>query len=298
MRSTLVFLLVLGAHLAWADTIHLNTGVIVEGKVKQLPDGVISVTAGDSTTLYAKEEVQSIEENDRTGVLTEEEIQAQLAAEDAELTQKTGLTKEQRDEVLDLLYLLQRSEVAEHIKVRDKFLALQKQFDVYAFLSYMLPELSHRLAPNTLEVMYHLNAGKTLPLLRQEALDRYAGTRAMCLELLGEAGDAESVGLAVRGLADHTYEVKVAAIHALTRLGVKSATPALVSLLRSPDPRLANASKIALQTLWAEVLKDPPPKSNEEWMAVWNQQESSSNRGIELASIEPLIPAEHEFQNE
>jgi hypothetical protein len=88
--------------------------------------------------------------------------------------------------------------------------------------------------------------------------------------------------------------VQIGAIYALAKLGVREATPALIDLLPHLDLRVSNASKEALQALWADALPDPRPSTVDEWKAFWNSREKSGTP-IELAALESLTDPTEEI---
>ncbi|MBI2435618.1 MAG: HEAT repeat domain-containing protein [Candidatus Hydrogenedentes bacterium] len=297
VRIWVSLLLVLSCLVAAGDTLTLTTGVEVKGKVKQLPDGNYEVKVGDHTLIYQKVEIQTIVPNERDGSLNLEEIKAQEAAIQAELTQKTGLTTEQRRLVLDLVYKLKNPQSENYASARDRLVALQKEFNVFGFLMYMLPEFSHHLTPAVLEVLVRINPDQARKTLRSGLTNPYFGTRAKAIELLGNIHDSDSVAEVARGLADAMDEVKIQAAYALANLGARDTTPALIALLSNVDQRVANASKKALEALWAGQFPEKAPLTVEEWQKFWSTQ-SAQVGGIELASLQPLVPAAEEFQNE
>ncbi len=288
----------LGAPVALSDTVYLKNGVRFDGVVMQRPDGNYQVKAGRRTLVYRPSEVESIEKNEKTGEFDREAAVARWEERNAELTELTGLTAEQRTTVEDLMYRLQRSDPAERKAVRDKLISLQQEMDVFKFLAWRMPGVSHRLSPWVLEAMFYVEPGRALRHLREQATHTYYGTRAKSLELLGRLGDSESVQLMARGLLDHAQDVQIMAAYALANARARQATPALIETLKNPDLRVSNASREALQALWAEqVDANAPPRTVDEWQAVW-----AANAGgweaVALNGLQPLIDPEHEFQNE
>jgi hypothetical protein len=281
-----------------ADTIYLNTGVPVEGIATTRPDGMIEVQAGERKVVFRPDEVESIEKNDKTGRFDMEAAQAEWAERDRELTEATGLTAEQRAKVEALLYDLQREDRAERARARDQLKALQEKMDVYRYIAYLYPGLSHRLAPWVLEAMYALDPARAVPVIRGEIDDTYYETRAMAITLSAVLEDQSAVPAIMRGLVDHKSEVQTQAALALAHLRAREATPALVALLQGPDPGVRTNVENALKAMWSSALSDPAPHGYDAWQEFWKSQEGQVGGAVTLASLEPLIQPEDEFQDE
>jgi hypothetical protein len=284
---------------AHADTVYLKNGVAFDAVVTERPDGLYSVNAGGRILLYRPEEIDRIEPNDRTGALDKDEIKARWANQDAELTRLTGLNAEQRRKVDQFIYALQSDSAADRKTARDTLIAMHEEMDVFRYLAYRQPSLSHRLAPWVLEAMFFLDAARALEPLRENTRHREFNTRAKAIELLGRMRDIESAGLIARGLVDFKFEVRIMAAYALANLGARTATPALIQSLTHPDLRVSNAAREALQALWKSENGDTNPQTVDEWNALWAKRDTATlGEGISLATLEPLILPEEEFQNE
>lgn len=302
MRTThqcvlaLAFALIAG--LAAADTIKLDTGVVFDGVVKEMPDGNYSINAGGHVLIYQKSEVTEIEKNARTGVLNMDEVKAEWAKRDKELTDLTGLNADQRGQVDELIAQLVGATDAKIMDVRGKFAALQQQFDVFRYLAYAYRDMSQLMSPIALDILFRLDPQRAIPTLRESAKHPYFEVRKKALECLGLVRDTDSVHLIAQGLADNSLDVRIMAAYSLANAGAKEATPALTASLKHPDMRVGNASREALEALWKTELADPKPRSVEEWTAFWSAHSSGLPNGIALEGLEPLIPPEREFQDE
>lgn len=281
---------------AGADTVYLKNGVEFDGVVTPVPDNpeLFKVTAGERSLIYRAEEIDRVEKNEKTGKLSKEEILARWEEQNRLLTEETGLTAEQRSLVMGLMFELKTDNVSKRVAVREKLTGLQKEFDAYSFLSNQLPGVSILIAPNLLEALAYMDSSRALELLQGAAQNNYFGTRVMAIELLGRLGHTGSKDLIVRGLADHKQEVQISAIYVLAGMGAREVTPALISLLPSPDERVANASREALQALWANLLPDPKPGSVDEWTAFWNAQEKTGTP-VQLADLVALSNPDEEI---
>lgn len=281
---------------AGADTVYLKNGVEFDGVVTPVTDNpeLFKVTAGERSLTYRAEEIDRIEKNEKTGKLSREDILASWEARNKELTEETGLTADQRNLVLGLMFELKTDNVAKRIAIREKLIGLQKEFDAYKFLSQQFSGVSILIAPNLLEALAYMDPSRAVELLQDAAENNYFGTRAMAIDLLGRIGNSGSKGLIARGMVDHKQEVQLSAIYVLASMSAREATPAFISLLANPDQRVSNASREALQSIWANLLPDPKPSSVDEWTAFWNAQEKSGTP-IQIAELKPLSNPEDEI---
>lgn len=275
---------------ASADTLYLTSGATVDGRVTSKGDGLYEVKIGeDIVVFYRADEVERMEENNRTGIPDPAEEEARWAKLEAELEQKTGLTAEQRQEVEPLLAELTR-EGGDRIEARKRLVALQEKFDVYKYLDFMLTEATPLLSMALLDAMYAINTPKTIEVLPQYLEHAYAGLRQQAISLLARAGATGSVPAIARGLADHELEVKIEAAYALGSLNARNATPALIELLAHPDLRVSNASRDALHLLWKNEVGEKRLATVDEWKEVWAKSEDARGDSIQLAKLQPLVP--------
>ena len=281
-----------------AGTVYLNTGVRIDAVVTERPDGLYTVKAGAKTLTMRPGEIKRIEKNEKTGAFDKEAALARWAVRDAELTQLTGLTADQRRQVKALMFKLQTSSVAERTAARDTLVAMQQEMDVFPYLAWQFPQLSHRLAPWVLEAMFYVDVTRVLKYLREGAVHPYAGTRARAIELMGRFGDRDSAPLIARGLLDHDMDVRIQAAYALARIGAKKATPALIETLKHPDLRVSNSGREALTALWSGAIGDEKPRTVSEFTAIWEANKGGVGSPLQLAKLEPLIAAEEEFEDE
>ena len=281
---------------AGADTVYLKNGVEFDGVVTPVPEDpeLFRVTAGERSLVYRASEIDRVERNDKTGKRSNEEIMARWEERNRQLTEETGLTAEQRRLVRGLMFELKTDNASKRLAVRDKLVALQSEFDVYKYLAAQLPGVSTLIAPNLLEALAYMDSSRAPELLQEAAVNNYYGTRSMAIDLLGRLGQSGSKELIARGLVDHKQEVQISAVYALAAMSAREATPAFIALLPNPDMRVANASREALQALWANLLPDPKPSSVDEWTAFWNAQEKSGT-SIELAALQSLSNPEEEI---
>lgn len=279
-----------------ADTLYLTTGVTIDGKVSQKEPGLYQVQIGDRVVLYQENEIDHIEQNDRTGVLDRAAIQADWEKRNQELTELTGLTADQRRRVESVMIRLKRED--ERVAARNELMAIHQEFDIFKYLEFVYHDFGHRFDRWVLETMCYIDSRRSLELVRSAASDTYYRTRAKAIELLGLIQDVDSVTLIARGLVDHMPEVRYNAVAALAALKVKAATPAFIELLGHPDARVSNAARESLLALWAAEVGDPKPDTAEQWNTFWAAQVGNVPGAFGLNGIEPLIKPEEEFQDE
>lgn len=292
-------MLVLAALPTTADTIHLLNGATIDGEVISESADVITLRVGERTVVYRKSEIDRREENEKTGHFDRAAALARYQERDKELTEQTGLTAEQRRTVRELILGLKSEERGVRNDIHQRLVAMQQQADLYPYLELSMKEMSHILSPWVLEAMFVVAPARVLPVLPVYAAHSYNGTRKMALRLFAEAGIGSSWEFVARGLVDHYREVQIEAAKSLAALGAKGATPALLDLAALPDVYVSGASLESLQALWSGSFGESgPPQNLEEWNAFWGARVSSVPRTVRLASLEPLIEPESEYQNE
>lgn len=286
-------LLVLG-QVASADTLILNSGARIDGVVRERGDGLLEVKAGDRTVVYRPEEIASREVNDRKGGLDMAEVRARVAATQARLDEETGVTQKQRERVDELITdLASADKDSERVALRNRLVDLQQEFNVYRYLTW---RTGYGVKPGILEVMYNINPSETMPILRRATQDSWFETREMAVALLGRLGASDAADLVVRGMADHAMEVRLAAIGATANLKALAATPVLIEQLGEPDQRIANASRLALEALWASKLAEGTKhETASDWQAFWETQPEAQKEAFAKATLQPLIPEADEL---
>jgi len=279
---------------AWADTIHLNTGVSVDGIVTERPDGLYELRVGERTVIYRPSEVRSIERNERTGIMDREEAKARWDAMRKELEEKTGLNVEQRNRVDAILSELRRDGAA-RVRAREQLVDLSTEINVHQYLTTLLGESTPTLMPWLLEALVIIEPRQTLPILRDHLDHPHYGVRLKVIELLADAGDAASTPQIARGLADDKLEVRIATAYSLARLQARETTPALIESMKHADLRMSNASRDALHAMWQSELDGERKTTVDEWTAFFRSHSSKVNGPIQLAALKPLVLPEYEL---
>lgn len=276
---------------AGADTLTLTNGATVDGKVKQRSDGFYEVDAGGNVVIYRPEEVVQLEQNDRDGTLNLDEVREQVRLEQERLEKETGLNQDQRDRVDDLLNRMQSGTPAERLEARERLIRLHQEVSVLKYIKYWFNNL---ITPALLEAIYYIAPEEALEELHRGVKHANFECRAKAIELLTAMGHAESAELIARGLIDHAFDVQLAAIYGLAKLGSKSSSTALLEMMAKPDIKLSNASQQALEALWTSELQGgTAPKGVSEWKDFLSNQRF--NGGYTLSELEPLIIPEEEF---
>lgn len=272
---------------AFADTITTDVGVTFDGVVSQNADGTYTITAGDHVLIYRKEEIVNIEKNDKTGKLDLEAVNEESRKADERLTKLTGLNLAQRARV-DALLLDLLQDGPPRIKARDAILAMASECDVYKYLDFLYAEATPYTQAALIEVLFKLDAGRSVERLRASLESDHPMVRAKAIEVLGQAGDSKSGDNIARGLVDPDNSVRIAAAYALATLKLRAATPALIETLKHPDLRVSGAAKEALSQMWSDVVGDKRPSNVDEWNAVWSANQKGVGKPVILTDLSPL----------
>lgn len=282
---------------SFSDTFYLKDGITFDGKIiDKSPDGVYTIQIGDKIFKYTKDEIDSIEKNDKTGEINLDEAIKEWEQKDKLITEKTGLNKDQRAEVESFISRLQWGEDIDRFSAKNGLLELQKKMNIFPYLEYYLPSYSPTTTPHVLEVLFKINKDKTIKILREIILDSAPTVRGKAIELLAIAKDTESYNLIIRGLVDPDTDVCITTNYAISHIGLKSVTPVLIENLIHPEPRIVNSSKDALNNLWKVELNNRKIDNIEEWKTFWEQHKNEINGPIIYKKdIEPLVDKNFQY---
>lgn len=281
-----------------ADTVTMTNGVTIDGQVQETPGGGMVVIVDGRSIALRREEVAGIEENDKTGRLDDQALQARWAKRNAKHLEETGLTLQQRAEIMKIMRTLQSSDPEISTRARDALIAKGREMDLFLYFEHYLPSLSPRFVPGVLDVLASLDFGKTRPLLLECCSHVDGGVRARAIALLGTNRDSEAVDQIARGLADPVPAVRIAAADALGALGAKEATPALIENLKSGDLRTRHVSRRALAQLWSLPGEPVDFETHDDWALFWGRQAGTIANPIELSELLPLVLPGERFQDE
>lgn len=272
-----------------ADTLHLKDGTTLDGVVTRINDNCIAIQSGNGQIIYQNDEFDRIEENDKKGTLDLARQNPAALRHEQALEKATGLKAEQRNKLIALVDRLAREDMNERNEAIKELVALNQQIDVYRFLKESRQGFGARVLPGVFEVMLTLNKAETKTILYDNLDNMVPGIRAAVLELLGKHRELASLETVARGLVDEQDEVRIAACHALAELGDGRATPALISVLSSPNPRVKNAGNAALSRIWSKEDKPVQFETAAQWEALWKESNAQVGKPIELASLKPLF---------
>jgi hypothetical protein len=277
-----------------ADTVVMQNGSSVDGKILSRTDTQIRIQVNDQEVTVPVADVASAETNDKRAAppVDTAELDRIAAEHDRELVETTGLELEQRAGVDEMLriFFLGAEELAQ--SARRGLLDLAKtDKSPYRYMKMRLPEINpDRLAP-MLEVMFEMNPGDMRETLMQTAHSQSASARAASLRCLGQLKDKSVLELMKSGMADEDPDVRIAAVHGIEALGVRDATPMLLQLMKAGDPRVQNAAREALSLLWTEAGQPAPSfLKNAEWDEFWKTKAAGVPGAWSAGTVEPLVP--------
>lgn len=277
---------------AHADTVHFSDGTTVDGVVTQPNENCIAIESGGGRMVVQVNQVERIEKNDKTGTINLSKTNPWTIKFEQEMREKTGMTQEQREEIVKIIDRLASEDANEKALSIKRLVTMQREVDVFKFLVNTLSSYGARTKPSVLEVLMAIKRDEAIPIVRSCATDQVASNRAAALKIMGEAKDVASLETIARGMVDVDESVRVAAAAALAASGSKRATPLLIDGLGNLDQRVVNACMMALSSLWST--EDAPVKFDapDEWKAFWAERESSIAEPIRMAQLEPLFVPE------
>jgi HEAT repeat protein len=281
----------LAAPFACADTVHLKDGTTVDGAVTQPDAATVVVQVGAGKMTFAATDVVRVEKNDKKGDATVLSAIRGKEHEDA-LQQRTGLTAEQRDLVGDAMQPLWSPDEGERNAARKKLVALGKQMPVFQYLESYLPYSKGLIAPELMKALVELDPKNAKGLVHSFTLNSDPANRAQALQLVAAYATDDDIDTVARGLIDFDPRVRVAAAHALDQAGAKRATPALIQALDSADPQVKNAVRTALCDLWGASGAQPDLNTSAEWTRFWSSKARGVKGAIDPATLEPLVTRE------
>lgn len=279
-----------------ADTIHLKTGVRVDGQVLERSETGLRIRVGNRESFFPHDSVARIEENDKTGGIDIERLRREAEARLRQKELETGLTADQRRQVEETIAMLGSDSTAQQGVALERLRNMNERLPIFRYLADDLTELMPWHAVGVMGVLVKLDPEAAAEVLRTQVRRDSGMCRAKALELLGVCGHYKSTNYMVRGLVDHDDQVRVAAARALGRLGVKSATPPLLEALSSGDQRARLAAREALEQIWAADNASFADAAG--WESFWISKRASTPSPYGGESIEPLVPPGTYFQNE
>ncbi len=283
--------------ICFSDTFTLKNGITFDGKVvEESSDGVYTIKVGERILKYLKEEILTVEKNNKTGEINIDEARKEWEEKDKLLTEKTGLNKDQRAQIEAFINKIQWGEEFDRVSAKNELLELQKSMNIFSYLEYYLPSYAPTTTPHILEILFKIDKNRTIKILREKIMDSAPTVRGKAIELLAVAKDVESYNLIIRGLVDPDLDVCIITNYAIAHIGLKSVTPVLLENLNNPEPRIVNSSKEALNNLWKTELNGKKLDSIEEWKSFWEQHKNEVKDSIIYKKdIEPLIDKDFQY---
>jgi hypothetical protein len=266
-RVTLVTMVALAmtAH-AVADTIYLKSGVKLDGKVVFQDENTVRIDIGGKERTFPASTVGKIEENEKTGHFDPKQALEDAKERLAKLDAETGLTADQRRVVKSLMWDLQSTDEAVHEQAKKNLVNFHNNTaPLHQYFAWWLPGLSPRFVPGVLEILAEISPEKAVQLAAEHVEDLHPRSRAMALTVLGIQPNEERIQLLARGMADESFEVRIAAARALGNAKEPAATPLLLEALRAGDPRLVSVTQRALQTIWGDDHQTGELSSHDDW---------------------------------
>jgi len=277
---------------ATADTVYFPDGTAVDGVVTQPNPNCIQIESGGGKMLVQANRIERIEKNDKTGAINLSKTSPWTVKIDEAMREKTGMTQEQREEIVRIIDRLASEDSNERALSIRHLVAMQREVDVFAFLENTMSSYGARTKPGVLDVLMTLNREKAIPIVRSCATDQVASNRAAALKIMGEAKDVASLETIARGMVDVEDSVRVAAATALAATGSRRTTPALIAGLESLDQRVVNACMAALSALWNAEGTLVQFDSPDGWREFWAEREAGIAEPVRLAQLEPLYVPE------
>jgi hypothetical protein len=282
-----VFLVAFAAAAAQADVVYFKDGAQIEGDVRQLDAARVIIRVGRGRMVVPAADIDRI---DRSGAGPVRQANGLfLGPRDAQLLAVTGLDRDQRDRVEQLLRLLESGDPIIGQSARLHLIELQREMDVFRFLQACLPYMD-ALAPEILPVLAVIDPERARPALLKAAASPRPANRAAALALLGEHGAPEDAALIARGVKDEDVNVQLSAFAALGALGAPRATPVLLQAATATDPRIRNAALSALAELWSNANDPIFFDTLDEWRAFWERKRISVSNPLDWARLTRLAP--------
>ena len=276
---------------AYADTVHFKDGSTIDGVVSTPNPDTIAIDAGTGRVTFPAADVARIEKNDKKGDVANL-INRQSKQHQDSITERTGLTEQQRDLVRAVVDPLWSPDEGERNAARRKLVEMSKQMPVFQYIESCLPYTKPLVVPEFMKTLVAIDPQRAKGVIAPYTQDRTPGTRAKALELIGAYGKEDDVETLSRGLVDLEPSVRISAAHALGEAGSKGATPALIEQLKNVDPKVQNAARAALKQLWSSANVKADLNTVEEWKTFWTNKAGSVKDPVDPKSLVPLVSQE------
>ncbi len=288
-KSLMLVAMFLAVPWGFADTIHFADGSFLDGVVSHPDADTVKIDIGTRTLSFAAALV-TVETNTKTG--DESQVTADVLAKQQEqaLEARTDMTTEQRDRVREALTPLWSTDEAVRNEGRRALVELNKSLPVFQYIDTSLPFTKGTVAPELLSSLVELDAARAKDVLSRYTINLDPAIRGKVLELLASYKAADDVGTIADGMIDPDAAVKIRAAHALGICGHKTATPVLIKKgLDKEDEQLQNASRAALQQIWASDATSANLTTSEQWTQYWNEKKDGVTNPINPEALKALV---------
>lgn len=278
----LLFFAVMGP--ATADTVHLQSGVSLDGKLEEINEHAVALVTPNGRMVFQRNTIERIEENDRQGNADAASPTPMAKLHEERLYRITGLNAEQRALVRQLIEPLRLADSPRRKAAIEALVAYGAENPIYDFIEHQLKFMSQRFAPDLLTVLVALDEERALPLVRARVEDVFTQVRERAIELLVQTEGKGAVRLIARGAIDYHADVRIRALSALGKLDARRATPVLLHGLNSGDRRIANAARRALEDIW-----NAEHEEETEWSSFWESRRDSLTNPLQPEELDPLV---------
>jgi hypothetical protein len=272
---------------AQADTVYFTDGTKLDGAVTRPNPNSVAITVGKGRMVFPVTQVARVEENDKAGIYDLNEYRARQHNDI--MQQRTGLTREQRDEVRKLVTELENADPRLQKAARDNLLVYNKTVPVFKYLESCLPYMRGQRVPEMMEVMCAIDPKRAEQVLMQRSQDVTPLNRAKALELIGATMKEKGVERIAQGLVDQDSEIQIAAANTLGSVGDRGASYALLKGLESSNERVRNASLNALAKLWSTESTKVEFETASQWREYVDARRGQLEKVVDAAKLEPLI---------
>ncbi|MCP4642518.1 MAG: HEAT repeat domain-containing protein [bacterium] len=283
----LTCMVVATALVAGADTVHFKDGSKLNGTVSRPNPNCVMLEVNGGRMVFPVSQVASVEENDAEGTYSLNEIRARKHNDI--MRDRTGLTREQRDQVRSIVAQLNKDDPMVVKEARDQLLALGRELPVHKYLGACLPYMRGPRVPEMMQLMVEMDPEGSERMLLIRSQDLTPTNRAKALELIGTTMKEKGVERLAQGMIDQDREIQVTAAHALGEVGDKRASLALLEGVDSNSDRVFNASRNALAKLWSTDSTKVNFETADEWHQFIQAKAPKIADVVDPSALTPLV---------
>ncbi len=290
-KFSLILALVLGGSwgLASADTLHFNDGTKVDGVVVSEDENFISLQVGKGRMTFPRSDVSQIEKNDKEGDDVKISRETGLKHEQDQ-QERTGLTREQRDQVRAAISPLWSLNEEERRVARENLKKMGKDLAVFQYIESFLPYSKGQIVPELMTVLVEMDPERARTALSQRTEDPNPVNRAKALELMATYTKDKPLATMARGMIDLDPAVRTTAAEALGKTKEPAVTPALIAGLA--DDATKDAALAALKKVWADDPAAGQLSDVSGWQSFWGSRSKKVENAVDVAELKPLVSQE------